>query len=130
MGLRWFAGVVGIVFLLLGVLGFFLDHLYGWIHFDLMHNIIHLIVGFLGILTAGSVSASKSFAKVLGIFYMLVGIIGFFIPELFGHMMLEMSENMLHLLVGGIALYVGYVAETKYAVKKVSTQERAGKCSS
>lgn len=120
MGLKWFTSTVGIFFLFLGIIGFFLEDLLGWVHFDLTHNLLHLVVGILGIFAANSVTTAQLYAKLLGIFYIGVGIIGFFNPEFFGHMMLEMSENILHLVVGAIALYVGYVAESKYAVRSKS----------
>jgi uncharacterized protein YjeT (DUF2065 family) len=117
MNLRGFARWTGVFFLLLGIAGFFLSNLFGIIHFDLLHNLFHLGVGILGILASTSIFASKRFAKGLGLVYMLLGITGFFVPELFGHMMLEMSENLLHLIVGSIALYIGYVVESRSIVK-------------
>jgi uncharacterized protein YjeT (DUF2065 family) len=117
MNLRGFARWTGVFFLLLGIVGFFFTDLFGIIHFDLIHNLFHLGVGISGILASTSILTAKRFAKGLGLVYMLLGITGFFVPELFGHMMLEMSENMLHLVVGSIALYIGYVVESRSVVR-------------
>lgn len=109
MNLKAFSGVVGIIFLILGIMGFFIDELWGIIHFDLLHNIIHLAVGVIGIGVSAKAAASKLFAKILGIVYVALAIFGFIVPELIGDMILETAENVLHLVVGAIALFVGYL---------------------
>ena len=110
MGLKMFARVIGILFLILGVLGFFMKDLLGIIHLDSMHNVIHLAVGILGLLASAQEGTSRLFARVLGVVYVLMGIVGFFVPELFGMMHVEWADNVLHLVVGAAALYLGFTA--------------------
>lgn len=114
---KTFAKVVGIVFLLLGILGFFIEHLAGFIHFDLVHNIIHLAIGVWGIWAASTAANSQTFARLVGTIYLLLGVLGFFVPGLFGIMHLENSENLLHLIVGVIGTYIGFVWRGTQAVK-------------
>lgn len=110
MTLQRFAVIVGIVFLILGTAGLFIDDLFGLIHFDAVHNVIHLGVGVLGLLASGKADASLLYAKLLGVGYMLLGIIGMIVPDMFGLMSMLLSENLLHLTVGAIALYLGFEA--------------------
>lgn len=121
MNLQRFAKVVGIIFLLLGIIGFFIHDLFGLMHFDLVHNIFHLAVGILGIMASRSTSASHLFAKVFGIVFLILGLIGVFVPEWFGHMMLETTENIMHLIVGAIASYLGFVMESTRMTKATKT---------
>lgn len=118
-----FAGIAGVFFLALGVVGWFMHDLFGIIHFDAVHNIVHLVVGAAGILAAGSEDRSVVFAKIIGFGYALLGLIGFVIPELFGLMMLEMAENVLHLAVGAIGLYIGFTA---LRIQTVQLKSKAG----
>jgi hypothetical protein len=100
-----FSRIAGWVALLLGILGFFFtEFLDGLIQFDTWHNIAHLVIGLLGIAAAQKDKWARAYAHVFGVIYLLLGIIGFFLPEL-GHMHLEVSENLVHLVLGGFGIY-------------------------
>lgn len=109
---RMYAKIVGVTVLLVGVLGVILgdpeDGLFGLFNIDIVEDIVHLGTG--GLLTyvgfAGSNSAVKTVVMGLGVVYLLVGIIGFFIPELFGLIPHEydVADNILHLALGALAL--------------------------
>lgn len=113
---KTFALAVGIVFLLVGILGFILNptggSLLGIFAVDVVHNIVHLLVGVLGI-AAAYTGWPRYYARGLGIVYVLVGILGF-IPGLdpmgmlMGIMHINIADNLLHLIVGAAALYVGF----------------------
>lgn len=109
---RTFATIVGLLFLLVGILGFFFENLLGVFHFNTAHNTIHLAIGIWGVLASAKDSHSLIFARGLGFIYVLGGILGFFAPEMFGLMHVGASENILHLVVGAIALYIGFRSET------------------
>jgi hypothetical protein len=70
--------VVGIVFLIVGVLGFVMPGLLG-AHLSLAHNLVHIISGALALYfgTAGSLSAARTFCIVFGFVYLLLGVAGF-----------------------------------------------------
>jgi hypothetical protein len=110
MSLKSFARSVGILFLVVGLLGFFIDDLFGLLHFDMLHNVIHLVVGLLGLFAARGDTSAKLFAKTLGYVYVVIGVIGFIVPGLFGLMELELGDNILHLVVGAYGLYLAYTS--------------------
>jgi uncharacterized membrane protein YbaN (DUF454 family) len=57
------------------------------------------------------------FAKVVGVVYLALGIIGMITPNMFGIMHMENAENILHLIIGIIGLYLGFTAQTIQTVK-------------
>jgi preprotein translocase subunit Sss1 len=114
--LKAFTKVVGVVFLLVGILGFFISDLFGIIHFDLVHNLIHLVVGVWGIIAGSQLASAKLFARLLGITYLAVGALGFILPGVFGLLHLELAENLLHLVVGGLGLYLSFTAPTSISI--------------
>jgi len=116
---KTFSMVIGLLFLLIGILGFFFENLLGIFHLDAVHNTVHLAFGILGVLAAAKDSFAKLFARAVGILYLLAGLIGFFVPELFGLMPVGLSENILHLIIGAIGLYIGFRSET-IQVEKLS----------
>jgi len=111
---RMYAKVVGVVLLLIAVVGLIVgdpeDGLLGLFNVDIVEDFIHLgtggLLAYVGFSAANS--AVKSVVTGLGVVYLLVGIIGFFIPELFGLIPHEYSvaDNILHLVLGGLALAV------------------------
>jgi hypothetical protein len=101
---KTFARVAGWVALLLGVLGFFVSNLLDLIQFDTTQNVIHLVLGILGIAAGQSEKWAKAYAQVFGVIYLVIGITGFFFPELLG-MHLEVTENLIHLILGAWGLY-------------------------
>ena len=109
MAVRRFAALIGIVFVLLGIIGFINPHAFGRFHLDTTHNILHLVVGLLGLLAAWGEGYATRFSQAIGILYMLMAVLGFFTKDLFGFMHVGLSDNVLHFIVGAIALYFGYV---------------------
>lgn len=109
---RMYAKVVGVTLLLVAVVGFIVgdpeDGLFGLLNVDIVEDIIHLGTG--GLLAyvgfAGANSAVKTVVMGLGVVYLVVGVLGFFIPELFGLIPHEYNvfDNILHLALGGLAL--------------------------
>ena len=72
------ATILGVVFLLVGVAGFFAPTLLG-AHFSTVHNVIHLVSGAVALWIGlkGSPSAARTFCLVFGAVYLLLGIAGF-----------------------------------------------------
>jgi hypothetical protein len=109
MAVRRFAALVGILFLMLGLLGFIFKHLFGIFHLDTTQNVIHLIFGLLGLLAAFDEDFAYRFSQVLGIVYMVLAVFGVLAKDVFGLMHAGVAENVLHFVVGAIALFFGYV---------------------
>ena len=112
---RIVALVIGIVFLIVGVLGLIFDTTSGSVFgfdVDFVHNLVHLLTGILGLAAAFS-GWSRRFNQVFGIIYLLVGIAGlfpflYFGDKLLGIMAVNGADNVLHLVVGIVAAAVGF----------------------
>lgn len=52
---------------------------------------------------------AKTICKILGVVFILVGILGFLAPGLLG-MHLSLAHNLVHLISGALALYFGFSA--------------------
>lgn len=114
-----FVKVLGIIFLVLGIVGFVLP-MEGIFHLTPMHNIVHLASGIIGLIMSNTEAKAALFAKVFGFVYLLVAILGLFTHEFMGIMFL-IADNILHFIIAFASLYVGFTALTsKPANKTVS----------
>jgi hypothetical protein len=52
---------------------------------------------------------AKQIAKIMGVVFILVGIVGFLAPGLMGFH-LNLAHNLIHLISGAVALYFGFSA--------------------
>ncbi len=126
---RIVALVIGIVFTIVGIAGFFVSssmtvgNLMGF-DVDLVHNLVHLVTGLVG-LAAAFTGWSRLFNQIFGIIYIIVGIAGlipalYFDGRLLGIMHINAADNVLHLVVGVIAAAVGFfVAEEHVGTRAV-----------
>lgn len=116
MNLQKWAWVFGIVFLLIGILGFIPGittddgRLLGIFAVDAMHNIVHLLSGIVAVWTAAtSAKAAMTYFRVFGIIYAIVTVVGFIQGDsILGLMTANMADNFLHLVIAVIALWLGY----------------------
>lgn len=99
-----YARAAGWIFLLIGILGFFITDLLGLIQFDTTHNIVHLVLGVLGIAAGQNANWSRLYAQVFGVIYLLLGVVGFFLADFLG-LHLEVTENLVHIILGAWGLY-------------------------
>jgi hypothetical protein len=127
MNARMFALVFGIVYLLVGLVGFFVQggmsvapagpngdwpRLLGLFPINVLHNIVHLAIGIWGLLSYRSLTGSIGYARGLAILYGLLTILGlipatnttFGLIPIFGH------DVWLHALTALVAAYFGWVA--------------------
>lgn len=112
---RIVAMVIGVVFLVIGLLGLLFDTNGGSIlglQVDLVHNLVHLLTGIVGI-AAAMTGWSRRFNQVFGIIYLLIGLAGlipafYFGGRLLGLMHVNAADNVLHLIVGIVATGVGF----------------------
>jgi hypothetical protein len=110
-----FAVVFGIVFVIVGLLGFvpgngivgaedaiFLT--------DTVHNIVHLLVGIVLLVAAKSQAASSMWLKIFGVVYLILFINGLISPEkLLGFVAQNSNDTWLHLVLGVVLLAVGFL---------------------
>lgn len=116
---RLLATVFGAVYLLVGIVGFFVTSGIGFfategrnlIIFEVnpLHNIIHLAIG-AALLIAGlsNVKAAKTMNSTVGAVYLVVGIAGLFLPgTALNIIALNGADNVLHLGSALVLLAVG-----------------------
>ena len=107
--------VLGAVLVLVGVLGFVMPSpLLGLFEVNALHNIVHLASGALTLLAATQgIGAMRLWGRIFGLVYLAVGVIGFVMPDMFGLMHVNMPDNLLHVGLAALFLYVGFVAPPK-----------------
>ncbi|HVE76981.1 MAG TPA: hypothetical protein VND22_09515 [Actinomycetota bacterium] len=112
---RTYAKVVGVIVLLVGIAGLFMDQVIVF-NSDMLEDIIHIVSGallaYVGFM--GSDSATKSTVTVIGAVYLLIGIIGFVDSGIFGLMPsgFDIYDNLLHLVLGALGLFAGMSGRT------------------
>ena len=123
--LKNMANVFGVVFLLIGILGFVPGitsngMLLGIFHVDAIHNIVHLLSGAVALYVGmTSASASKTYFQVFGVVYALVAILGFVdygSDKLIGLMAINPADTYLHVVIALVALYLGFASKEEAAV--------------
>jgi hypothetical protein len=128
--IRKFALIFGVLFIVVGLLGFVpglythtadMPHpsvesghgyLMGMFPINILHNIVHLIIGIAGILASRSVGGARLYAQALAIVYGLLAVLGL-IPATnmtFGLIPIHGADVVLHALSALIAAYFGFVA--------------------
>lgn len=126
--LRKFALVFGLVFLVVGVLGFVPalvqpahdapqlaveaghGRLLGLFPINVLHNVVHLLIGALGVLGSRSAAGALLFARGLAIFYGLLAVLGL-VPAtntLFGLVPIHGHDVWLHAASALLAAYFGF----------------------
>jgi len=117
------AMVFGVVFLLVGLLGFVSaggmkmganpapSMLLGLFPINLLHNIVHVLFGVWGLMAARSFAGARQFAQVGGAIYVVLAICGFFIPTTFGLVPIGGNDIWLHAAIGVVLLAVGFTAK-------------------
>lgn len=104
--------VLSIVLILVGAFGFFSDPLFGVFAVDPLHNIVHLLTGVLGLL-AITMEWEQLFSRVFGVVYAAVAALGFFTGGVFGMIMVNTADNVLHLVLALVFLYLGFMAASE-----------------
>jgi hypothetical protein len=109
--------ILGVVFILVGLAGFALPGLLG-AHLSLLHNVVHLLSGavalYLGL--KGSEGAARTFCRVFGIVYLLLGVAGFLLGSGDGKewtvlpgLMLGTIDHIIHVALGIVFLIGGFI---------------------
>jgi len=115
MAVRTYARILGVVLVLTGILGLVLGErlLLGILNIDVLEDIVHLATG--GLLAyVGFARVDDGLARtvvgVLGVIYLVVGIIGFIVPGMFGLLPdgYTVFDNLLHLALGVLSIAVAW----------------------
>ena len=108
----------GVVFLLVGILGFVPaatnnEMLLGIFHVNFAHNIVHLASGAVFLLCGmAGAGASRTFFRIFGIVYALVAVLGFMKGDglLLGLVSNNMADSWLHTALAAVMLFLGFAA--------------------
>ena len=106
--------ILGVVFLLVGVLGFVTPDLLN-AHLTPAHNAVHIVSGVIALYFgfAGTLSAAKMFALIFGVVYLGLGILGMALGTgddrmwVAGPLTLGQADHGIHILLGVIFLAGG-----------------------
>ena len=123
---RTYAQILGVVLLLIGVVGLPLGNevFLGILNTDIFEDIVHLITGgLLAYVGFGRVDQAliRTVVGVLGIIYLVVGVLGFVVPMIFGLIPhgYTLFDNLLHLALGILSIvlawFVGGASTTRTA---------------
>lgn len=102
--------ILGIVLVLIGVAGFFVDGTLIVFQVDTIHNIVHILSGVIGIAAASSgESYSRMYLIVFGLVYGVVTVIGFVNGgDILGLFQVNDADNYLHAAIAVVSLGVGF----------------------
>ena len=138
--------VLGIIFLLLGLIGFVtpqenstgVQAIFGIFDSDTIHNIFYVIVGLLGIISSFT-GQFRTFNKIFGVVFILWALLGL-LPALYfpagsygkdsglflGITHLNAGDHILHLITGVIAAIIGFflVGSAAHPEPKASIRQR------
>jgi hypothetical protein len=123
--------VFGIVFVLVGVLGFIPNPIVGMdglFMTNMLHDLVHLLIGVV-LLIVGISAPEKSslWLKIFGVVYLLLVVLGFLlIPSggsLLGLVVMNMADHWLHLVLGVVLLAAGFVGNKPSAPMPLPMQQ-------
>jgi hypothetical protein len=113
------AVLFGIVFILIGILGFVPgittnEMLLGIFHVNAAHNVVHLLSGAVALFTGmTSFGASRMYFRIFGVIYGLVAILG--LMNMGQHTMLlglisnNDADTFLHIAIAAVSLFLGFM---------------------
>ena len=137
MNTKTFAMGLGIIFIVVGILGFVPGithmhgadhpnlavegpghgHLLGLFHVNVLHNLVHLVFGVLGIAMARTGNAVK-YCRIVAIAYGLLAILGLIpagnVQYKFGLIPIEGNDVWLHALIAVAAAYFGWKGAVRH----------------
>jgi hypothetical protein len=100
----------GVVLLAVGILGFIQNPIVGIFEVDMVHNIVHILSGVLGLGAAASgYKNARLYLIVFGLVYALVTVLGFVAPDLLASLLaFNAADNYLHLAIALVTLVIGF----------------------
>jgi hypothetical protein len=121
---RLYCTLVGAIVVIAGIIGFFYssgfdtgaagvakdtDDVFGILAVNGWHNVVHILLGVLGLAAAGSPSAARAYCLGIGLVYLLLALWGFIDGDgvILGLVPLNDEDNVLHLILGLTGLAAG-----------------------
>jgi len=122
---KTFATVIGVVFILVGIVGFFSSNLMG-AHLGKVHNVIHLVSGAASLYfgTKGTPASARSFCIGFGVVYGLLGVIGYLVGTGehrmldFHYLLLGTRDHLIHIAIAALYLIGGFTTKSGAATSE------------
>jgi hypothetical protein len=125
--------VFGIIFLLVGIAGYLTEGgmsmqvepaalLLGLFPVNMLHNAVHVAFGLWGIVASRSFAGARNYARIGGVVYALLAVLGLVVPNGFGFVPLGGHDIWLHAVLGIALLAAGFSAKDEVVAAPVSTR--------
>jgi hypothetical protein len=124
-----FALVFGVVYLLVGIVGFFVTGFDNFAEKDPskiivfsvnpLHNVVHILIGVVWIAASRTAAAARAANLGIGIVYLGLAVIGLLELDALGFLANNTADNWLHLVTGLLAILFG-----TRAAERAQTAER------
>ena len=124
-----FVMALGVIFVVIGLLGFVNDPVLGLFEVDVVHNLVHLVSGILAFrFAAKGEMMAKKFARIFGVVYGLVAVLGLVLPgeTLLGLLEVNFADDLLHVAIAALFLYVGFGVKSGMVDKGIGMEEKEG----
>ena len=115
------AKVFGVVFLLVGVLGFISNPIVGqtgFFHANVAHDLVHILLGIVLLAFSKNGMQAATCLKVVGIVYLVVALLGFIMmpgmnmtTNLLGFVSINGADNWLHIVLGVVLFLSGFASQ-------------------
>lgn len=116
--LRIITTIFGIVFILLGVLGFIpgtiteadgLKYLFNLVMADILHNVVHIVTGAVALLAASSERYSRWYLQIFGVAYAVIALAGLVQGDtVLGVMAVNAASNVMYATFAVLLLAAGF----------------------
>lgn len=110
--------VFGVVFVLVGILGWVPNPLVGMgaiFETNHLHDVVHLVTGLVLLAVAfWAAGSSGLWLKIAGIVYLLIAVLGFLMMPNGGALLgvtMNMSDHLLHVVLGVVLLVAGFAGK-------------------
>lgn len=113
----------GILFILVGLAGFAVPGgmqmgdaanppiLLGYFPVNLLHNLVHILIGIWGVLASRSIGGAITFCKLAGFAYLALAAVGYIDPTFFGLIPIGGNDIFLHGVFGVFLVWVGFATK-------------------
>jgi hypothetical protein len=118
------AMIFGVVFILVALLGFMATgmsnmdsdpatapRVLGLFPVNVLHNVVHLLFGIWGVVSARSFAGARTYCMTAGVIYLVLAALGFIAPTTFGLIPIGGNDIWLHALLGVALLGAGMTAK-------------------
>lgn len=105
-------GIAGFIAPLGGTLGMEPSTVLGFAQVNLVHNIVHLALGLLGLAAAKEEMRAAAYCQWVGLLLIVLALLGFFVANPLNLVPIGGNDPWIHLVSGAILAFVGFRSGT------------------